>query len=279
MMGLARLWAGMVWLLVTAACAVVPAPSRPLSPSLLDRPETVLEGLAARESAVTTVRGLASVRYDGPAGSGSATQVIVAALPDRGRVEVLSPLGTAVLLVVIRGQDVAVHAPARHEYGAGRATPETLGRLAQVPIPPGQLLRLLVGLPPLPVRAGDPRVRVTAEAEAVRVESVDGPYWQRMWTGPDGAEVERGELGEATGPLLRFEFGERRRMNGAALPLAIRLEGVRTGTRVAIQYETARLNEPVDAGLFDLPPPADGRTRILDLGGGTLPEPTVSPSH
>ena len=277
MISLARLLAGMAWLLLIAACAVVPAPPRPLVPSLGDRPEAVLEGLAAKESAVTTVRGLASVRYDGPAGSGSATQVIVVALPDRARVEVLSPLGTAVLLVAIRGEDLAVHAPARHEYGVGRATPETLGRLARVPIPPGPLLRLLVGLPPLPIRAGDPRVRVAAEAEAVRVESVDGPYWQRVWTGPDGAEVERGELGEATGLLLRFEFGERRRLNGAAFPLAVRLEGVQTGTRVAIQYETARINEPVDAGLFDLPPPADGRTRILDLGGGSPPESKVSP--
>ena len=256
---------------LAAACAVTPEVPELPAPSV--RPEVLLERLAAGEAAVTTLRALASVRYEGPTGSGSASQVIVVALPDRARLEVLSPVGTAVLLLAIRGDGLTLHAPARREYGVGRATPDTLGRLIRMPVPPGPLLRLLAGLPPLPVRAGDPRVQVVRDERVVRVESVDGPFWQRLWTGPDGAWLTRGELGEAGTLLLRFQFGDRRLLDGTPFPFLVAVEGVGARTRLTIRYETVRLNGPVEAELFDLPRPADPGTRILDLGRGPLPAP------
>ena len=256
---------------LAAACAVTPEVPELPAPSV--RPEVLLERLAAGEAAVTTLRALATVRYEGPTGSGSASQVIVVALPDRARLEVLSPVGTAVLLLAIRGDGLTLHAPARREYGVGRATPDTLGRLIRMPVPPGPLLRLLAGLPPLPVRPGDPRVQVVREERAVRVESVDGPFWQRLWTGPDGAWLTRGELGEAGTLLLRFQFDDRRLLDAAPFPFLVAVEGVGAGTRLTIRYETVRLNGPVEAELFDLPRPADPGTRILDLGRGFVPAP------
>ena len=259
--------------LLAAACAVTPEP--PVLSSLSARPEALLERLAAGEAAVTTLRALATVRYEGAAGSGSASQVVVLALPDRARLEVLSPVGTAVLLLVIRGEDLALHAPLRREYGVGRATRETLGRLTRIPVPAGPWLRLLVGLPPLPVQPADPRVQVIQEERAIRVESVDGPFWQRLWTGPDGASLAGGELGEAGGLLLRFQFGDRRLHDGTPFPYLVAVEGAEAGTRVTIRYETVRLNGPVEAELFELAPPADPGTQILDLSRG----PVAGESH
>lgn len=246
-------------LLLAVACAVTPEAVRP---------ETLLERLATAEAAVTTLHGLATVRVDGAAGSGSASQVVVLALPDRARLEVLNPVGTAVLLLVIRGEDLIFHAPARREYGVGRATRETLGRLIRLPVPPGWLLRLLAGLPPLPVRRGDPRVQVIHEERAIRVESVDGPFWQRLWTGPDGTSLAGGELWEAGGLLLRFQLSEWKHLDGTAFPSLVALESAGEGTRVTIRYETVRLNGPVEAELFELPRPADPDTRVLDLSRG-----------
>jgi len=262
--GAALLVAG---LCVLAACAVVPETPRPGLPA---SPEAFLDRLKAEEEAVKTLRGLASVRYQGQAGDGSATQVIVVALPDRARLETLSPMGTAVLLLTIQGEDLTMYAPTRHEYGAGPATPETLGRLLRVPVPPRALLRLLAGLPPLPIRHDDPRVQLNAEAKTIRLESVDGGFWQRVWSNPDGT-AERGELGGAGGPLLTFEFSDRRRLNGTAFPFAMHLDDARTGARLGIQYKTVGLNDPLEAGLFQLPRPADGTVRMLDLGAGPLP--------
>lgn len=263
--GAAPLMAG----LILAACRAVPEAPPPGPPGGGPAgPEAFLDDLTAAQAALTTLRGRARVRYQGPAGAGSATQVIVVALPDRARLETLSPLGSAVLLLTIRGEQLTLYAPAQRAYGTGRATPALLGRLIKIPVPPGPLLRLLAGLPPLPIRPADPRLTLAVEERASRLDSVDGPFWQRLWSGPDGSGLARGELGEAGGPLLRFEFGDRRRAEGMRVPFAVHLEEVTAGTRVAIQYETLRANDPAEADLFELPRPADPAIRILDLGAG-----------
>jgi hypothetical protein len=110
-------------------------------------------------------------------------------------------------------------------------------------------------------------LRLERDGGEVRAESVDGSYWQRLWMGPDSHRVARGELGEAAGPLLSFRFGERRAQEDIAFPFAIRIEDTRGGSVLDVRYESVRLNEPVEAALFDLPRPSNGRTRMLDLGG------------
>lgn len=258
-------------LLLAAACGVIPkAPPGP-SPELAGELVRLLARLAAEEQRLVSVRGLANVLYRGSAGSGSVIQAIVIAPPDRARLETLTPVGTTALVVTIHGDDLRVHSLLRHEYGVGRATKETLARVAKVPLPPGPLLRLLAGLPPLALSPEDPRVRVSVEPAAIRVDSVDGVYWQHLWMASDSSGVDHGELGEAAGPLLRFQFSDRQPVDSATFPFEIRLEGIATETALIIRYQTLRLNLPVEADLFELPRPTDGKTRMLDLGGGSLP--------
>ncbi len=252
-------------LLATAGGAAVARP--PTAPPVgWGGPTELVTRLAADEAAITTVRGLAALKYAGPGGSGSASQVIVVALPDHARLETLTPLGTAALLLTVEGERLAVYAPLRDEYGTGRATRDTLGRLTSIPLPPGPLLRLLAGLSPLPLRPSDPRLQVEAELSGVRIESVDGPYWQRLWTDQGGGAIVRGEIGESRGLLLRFHFGERRQVGEIAFPFEMEVEGAEAETRVALRYETVKLNEAVPPDLFDLPPPQSGHTRRIDLG-------------
>ncbi len=255
---------GAAGLLTAGACAMIPGPSPATAPSGESASEALVTQLAI---GVTSVRGLASVSYSGPAGSGSASQVVVVALPDRARLETLTPLGTDALILTIRGDELRIHSLLRHEYGAGRATPELLGRLARVPIPPGPLLRLLAGLPPLPLDPKDPRLRVRVEPGGPQVDSVAGPLWQRLWVGADDS-IQRGELGDATGVLVRFRFEDRQVVDGQAFPFLIRLETIPAQGGVTLRYQTVRLNQPLPADLFELPPPQDGKTRILDLDSG-----------
>ncbi len=250
-------------LLLLASCAVTPAPRLATPPDA----EAVRSRLLREEAATQTVRGLARVAFEGPRGSGSAQQVLVVALPDRARVEALTPLGTTALVATVRAEELRVDAPLRHEYWTGRATREALGRLLAVPVPPEPLLRLLAGLPPLPLRAEDPRFTVTPDAAAVRVESVDGEYWQRLWIGVDDPGVARGEVGRASDRLFTFGFADWKPADGREFPFDIRVEDATTQSRLQVQYERLELNRSTDPALFDLPPPADPRTRIIDLGG------------
>jgi hypothetical protein len=251
-------------LLLLASCAVTPLPRLAAPPD----PDSVRSRLLQEEAATRTVRGLAHLAFEGPSGSGSASQVVVVALPDRARVEALTPLGTTALVATVRADELRVHSSVRHEYWTGRATRETLGRLLRVPVPPEPLLRLLAGLPPLPLRAQDPRLSVTPDGAAVRVESVDGEYWQRLWTEGDEPEVARGEMGRASEVLFTFAFSDRRPTGGRSFPFGIRVEDSASRGRLEVQYEQLQLNLPAEPDLFDLPPPTDPRTRIIDLGSG-----------
>lgn len=258
-------------LLLAAACGVIPKTPAGLPPELGGGPAPLLARLAAEEKHLVSVRGLANVLYRGSAGSGSVIQAIVIAPPDRARLESLTPFGTTALVLTIHGDDLRVHSLLRHEYGVGRANRETLARVAKVSLPPGPLLRLLAGLPPLALSPEDPRVKSSVDAGAIRVDSVDGVYWQHLWMAADGSGVDHGELGEAAGPILRFQFGDRQPVDSATFPFEIRLEGIATETALIIRYQTIRLNLPVEADLFELPPPTDAKTRMLDLGSGSLP--------
>jgi hypothetical protein len=246
---------------LVASCAITPA-SRLVAPP---DPVAVQSRLLQDEADTRTVRGLTRLAFEGPLGGGSGSQVVVVALPDRARVEALTPLGTTVLVATVRGDSLRAHSPVRREYWTGRATRETLGRLLNLPVPPELLLRVLAGLPPLPMRAGDPRFTTVSDGTTLRVESADGELWQRLWTEPSDPVVERGEVGRASEALLSFAFADRRPTDGRHFPFEIRLEEIATRTRLRVQYERVQLNRPADPDLFDLPSPTDPQTRIIDL--------------
>lgn len=259
-----------LWL--AASCAVLPAPHHSAPPD----PDTVRHRLLQDEAATRTVRGLARLEFAGPNGSGSAAQAIVVALPDRVRMETLTPLGTTALVATLRATEVRVHSLLQREYAIGRATQETLGRLVRVPVPPDLLVRLLAGLPPLPLRPRDPRLALVVDGAAVRMESVDGEYWQRGWIEAGEAGVTRGEVGRASEVLFVFAFADRQPVGERDFPFELRVEEPATHTRLHLRYERVELNRPADPDLFDLPWPTDPGTRIIDLGGAS-PLPAGSP--
>ena len=252
---------------LAASCAVLPAPQLGAPPN----PDAVRDRLLQDEAATHTVRGLARLTFEGPQGGGSAAHAVVVALPDRARVEALTPLGTTALVATLRGTELRVHSLLQREFGVGRATRETLGRLVKVAVPPEPLLRLLAGLPPLPVRAQDPRLTLAADGAALRVESVDGEHWQRLWIEAEGTGVARGEVGRASEVLFTFAFADRQPIDGRDFPFEVRVEEPVTRSRLRVRYERVQLNVPADPDLFELPWPTDPATRIVDLGGATLP--------
>ena len=243
-----------------AACATIPEAPVP-------RPEVSASVLPEPEREWKTLRGLARVSFAGPGGSGAAGEVVLVALPDRGRLETLTPLGTTAAVVVVAGGEVRYHSIVSGEFATGRATGGTLERLLGIPVPPGPLLRLLAGLPPLPVPRRDPRTRITSEDDGQWVESVEGPLWQRIrFPAPSATAAVRGELGGAGGPLLTFEWDAWRTVGEVVFPHALRLTGGERGARFDLTYEWVRLDEALDPALFVLPQPAEAGLRVLEFG-------------
>jgi hypothetical protein len=243
-----------LWL--AAGCArVAPAPGE----------STVVSSLFETGGVRHTLRAQAGVSVSGSGRSGSFPQVVVVKLPDRARLEVQSMVGSTALVLVVRGDRLRYRSYLAHEYVTGPATRESLDRLAGIPLPPRTLLRLLLGLTPLPLTRGDPRMVVEPDGAGFRLESVDDGMWQRLWTGAGGL-LERGELGQAGQLLFAFAFREYRPVDGLPFPFELSVEDT-AGRKLAVRYETVTLNDAIPDDLFELPPPTDGRTRIRELQG------------
>lgn len=204
------------------------------------------------------------MRVEGPQGKLSFSQVVVVELPDRARLEAQSAVGVTALVLTLDGGRLQYQSLFPRQYAEGQATRQVLGRLAGVPVPPGPLLRLLLGLPPLPLHRDDPRLTMEADGDGFRIESVEGGLWQRLWTGAQGL-LDRGEVGESAQTLFRFRMADPRAVDGALFPFLLMVEEAGGERRVQLEYQSVRLNEAIPPDLFELPRPTDPRTKILDL--------------
>ncbi len=227
---------------------------------------TVLANLFESATVRHTLRGRATVSVSNAGRGASFPQVVVVELPDRARFEAQTTLGSTALVLTLDGNRLRYHSFLAHEYVAAPATLATLDRLAGIPVPPGPLLRLLLGLTPLPLDRSDPRLAAEPEGAGFRLESVEGSLWQRLWTGPGGV-LARGELGQAGHLLLRFEFADYRPVEGLPFPFVLHVEDGEGVRKLAVRYDAVTLNEPIPADLFDLPRPTDDRTKIRELPG------------
>lgn len=267
-------------LLALAACAAPPpAPEVPGVPIPL--PDRLLSRLAAAEREVRGVRGLARVAIAARGARRTVTEAVLLAPPDRLRLETLAFGGTTALALASDGAELFVHAPGAGRFLRGRATPQNLAAVAGVRLQLAHLVRILAGLPPLPVRPEDPRLLARAVDGEVTLESGDGPFTQRLRAaGPDGP-LRGGELWEAGRPSLQFGFEDWRAARGPGaeagardvpllMPWRIGFRQPEEGLEVQVAYQDLEVDGPGPADLFRLPPPTDDATRVIDLD--TAPE-------
>jgi hypothetical protein len=104
-----------------------------------------------RARAQPVLSALLSVRVSGDAVRGRAQTLVAFSRPSSLRVEIPSPTGARLVVVAKDGALTAVFPRAQALY-LGHADPETLGALLGVALGPGEIMDLLVGLPPARLR-------------------------------------------------------------------------------------------------------------------------------
>ena len=194
------------------------------------------------------------------------TQVLVLQRPDRFRIEVLAFGATPVLLAASDGRAMQIHALDRREFLEGPSVAGALEELAGFPVEPAILVRLLLGLPPLPAPPG-----------AV-VRAIPGGTQQAVaWEGPQGRMILT-LAGEPARPIagsltvdergeLSFAFGNYGEVDGMAWPGWIIVRRPADGIEVEVRYDTVEVNPPTAAGTFRLDPPDDPGTVRRPLNG------------
>jgi hypothetical protein len=220
------------------------------------RPATaqeLLANLAARRSAITSLRARAHVRSR--LAAVGTRQAVLVRRPDAVRIDVLHPFG---LVLAVGAQDGRLWAyrPAEATRYQAPATAENVSRLLGAPVALSDVVDVLLGLPPARTPTGTPALAATAEGEYRLTVPFTGGVQTIRFAG-DTLEVVGAEEVRADGTVLRVAFGEYE----AGFPHAIEIVAPDSGGEVKLQLDAVEPNVALDPALF-APPPAP---RVLPL--------------
>jgi outer membrane lipoprotein-sorting protein len=236
---------------------------------LVGRPvtEEILRTLKDREAKVTGLKAMLdlTIWYGGK--RQYLQEVAVVERPDLVRLETIGWGGLTTLVVASDGRRLAAHAPLENTFLEGSATPDNVAAVAGIRVAPAHLVRLLLGLPPLPIGVENAVVYRPEDDHAYLVRERQSPFTQRLWVSDDDLTLLRGELYDWKSLLLRFRYSP----EGYGL-YSLLLEEPSKRVVVEVSYRSYDLNPELPAELFQLPHP-NGRERVLDLDSGSAPSP------
>ncbi len=234
----------------------------------------VIRALEARERGVEALRGLADVRISRGGGEQHLREVVLLQRPASLRLETLDLSGVTLLVFATDGVRLTVHSLVEREFLVGRASPENLATLLKIRGSPGHLVRLLAGLPPLSLSADDGAMlspSSSAPEELGWVQS-HSRVTQRVWVTPAGDSgisplpaVRRGEVVEGRTPFLQFDFDDYRPLGESFFPFRILLRVPAEGVEIEVRYRFVEMNPLLSSAVFQLSPPSDQQSRIVDL--------------
>jgi hypothetical protein len=232
--------------LLAAACQTVLPPGEPDARTLAPgdpRPEALLRELAAYARDRSSLRGLARLSLDGPAGSGRAKQILMLERPDRLRVEVLGFLNQTVALLTTDGRDYRLFRAEDRSWSGGPLRPGLLWEVAGIALTPAQAVSVLLGTPEPPEGAELARAAALADG-GLRVE-LDVPVrLGRLSLEFDTrSHLRRWSYRDADGAaLFEVRFGEYRLVEGRAFAHAIELYDRVNGTEAKVSFASVELN-------------------------------------
>jgi hypothetical protein len=130
-----------------AACAAPPPESQfPNAQAALDR-------MRATTSCSRALTSDAKIDYFGEAGRIRGSLLYVVAVPDKLRLDVVSPFGATVSTVTSDGKQFSLFDLRQKQFLRGPANACNLGRFTHVPVPPAALVQLLRGEAPVLVHS------------------------------------------------------------------------------------------------------------------------------
>ncbi len=128
---------------LAGACATPPPASR------FPNAEAALDRMRATTACSRALTSEAKIDYFGEAGRIRGSLLYIVAVPDRLRLDIVSPFGATVSTVTSDGHDFALFDLRQKQFLRGPANACNLGRFTHVPVPPTALVQLLRGEAPV----------------------------------------------------------------------------------------------------------------------------------
>lgn len=217
------------------------------------RPLARLAALERAGDARRSLRGVARLGIDGPAGAGRAKQLLLVERPARLRVEILGLLDQRVAVLATDGIEYQLFRAEDRSLTGGPVRADLLGEVAGLAVTPEQAVRLLLGVPALPSGA----------RLASGTQLADGTLQLELQT-PGAAESVRVDF-DAAGRLVgwtRFgvdhevleeaRWSDYRRLGDVEFPYQLELVDHGTGAEAQVRFQSVELNPVLAPELFEL---------------------------
>jgi outer membrane lipoprotein-sorting protein len=227
-------------------------------------PDALLSAIDERSAAVQTFRALAQMHYVGSTDTLAVKEVVAVERPNRLRIEMMSAFGVALQIASDGSRLCAYHRGDRTFY-RGRATAANLSRFTRLDLELGDVVDLLIGLPPHREWRGRPSIAFERPEGYWRVETLlsDGGSLA-VWFDPDSLLPVRATESSATGAVrYTAKYGRYSVISGVAMPAAVRFEVPEQETKIDLRYSEVSVNADLAAGLFTFDAPAG--SKIVDL--------------
>lgn len=240
-------------LALALACATARAPAPTPLPESDPRPAALLASVTRDAAARRSLRGVARLAVDGPAGAGRAKQILVLERPARLRVEVLGLLDQTLAVLVTDGARYRLVRSQDRSVDEGPVYDALLGDVAGLALTPEQAVGVLLGAP---ISAGA-RVERAAllPGAGVRLElRRDGAPLREELDCDAAGNVQRWALLGAGGDLLlEARYGDRRPLGGVAFAHEVELRDLRTDASVRVVWSRVELDPVLPPELFAVP--------------------------
>jgi hypothetical protein len=214
-----------------AACGPVPFPDGGFrsAPDLLDE-------MASLRGRVRTLRATGRVDHFGDEHRVQGRAFVFLELPRRLRFEVVSPFGSTLSALTVDGDDFALADQREGRFLVGPAEPCNIARMIQVPLPPEDAVRMLIG--DVPIIPGTREIQWLDEGR-YRVTVRDGSCEQVLDIDPDPGSLalRRSRMVCDGDEIFDFRCDRWRQVGDAHVPHEIRVVVPREQADVLLRYD------------------------------------------
>ncbi|HEY8211673.1 MAG TPA: DUF4292 domain-containing protein [Myxococcaceae bacterium] len=229
------------------------------------------------EGAATSIDAEGQVRFDLPEGQATVGAFVSASAPASLQIQANDFFGRPQSVLACDGQRFGLWVAQEEAYYTGPATPENLARFIRVPLPPEEVVALLLGRAPR-IAAPGWALEVDRQEGAYRLSGTDGQRSQSLWIDPVTARPVRSEVTSRGGAGYRARFGDVQPAP-APFPRMISLESLGAGSPARLELRASKLalNETIDPARFS--PEAPDGVRVIEVSHRSAKwESLVSPS-
>jgi hypothetical protein len=234
--------------LALARCASAPPGPPTAAPISPDRAVDLARRWAAEWESFPGIRAAIELTVKNRRGSDRAAALLLMA-PTALRIEVVTPFGVPALVATAGPDDITIFRVLERRAQTGRPSAETVGRWLGVALPPGTLIRLLVGNVPPPA---DPRTIAVEEKPSPHLTWIDDGVRHRAWVTAEGRPARLLlEAAEGGSDRLGADF----EWNASGGLVVVRMEAPQQGAELTVRYLSAEyVQSPPEAFHLVLPP-------------------------